>query len=50
MLFENIMVPVPGNYDEVLTALYGDWHKYVMGGSDHEGMFMDPDKAYWEYL
>lgn len=24
--FENLMIPVPKEYDKVLTVLYGDWH------------------------
>ncbi len=33
--FENMKYPCPKNYDEVLTAMYGDWHKRVRGGQAH---------------
>ncbi len=29
--FENIMMPVPGNYDEVLKSEYGDYMKIIRG-------------------
>lgn len=34
--FENIMLPVPACYDEVLTAMYGDWRTPVVGGQSHD--------------
>ena len=37
--FENIQMPVPGNYDEVLTVLYGDWRTPVRGVAGHDYPF-----------
>lgn len=37
--FENMMLPVPGNYDAVLTAMYGDWRTPVRGTSLHDYPF-----------
>ena len=47
--FEHLMVPAPANYDQVLTARYGDYHKFVQGGGAHRDIIMDPDKSYLEY-
>lgn len=35
MPFENIEMPVPVGYDEILTNVYGNWHKYVDDGKEH---------------
>lgn len=35
MPFENIELPVPAGYDEILTNLYGDWHECVNDGRTH---------------
>jgi len=37
--FENIFVPAPKKYHEVLTAGYGDYQTPVMGGSEHDYPF-----------
>lgn len=29
--FETIEIPVPKDYDTVLSAMYGDWHQFVRG-------------------
>ena len=47
--FENMMVPVPNGWEEILQAEYGDYHKIVIGGSDHENSFYDPDTPYEVY-
>lgn len=36
MPFEEIMVPIPVGYDELLTRIYGDYMTPVMGGGAHE--------------
>ena len=45
MPFEFTTVPVCKNYDHALTVAFGDWHKFVKGGSHHE-VIMNPDMAY----
>ncbi len=47
--FENTDILCPKKYDEVLTHSYGNWKKFVKGGSLHEGCFFDPDKSYVFY-
>ena len=48
--FENITVPAPKGYEEILSIQYGDWHKFVQGTSFHEGIFFDPDNPYTKYI
>ncbi len=48
--FEHIQIPAPAEYDKVLTQCYGDYHQFVQGTSDHEGVIFDPDMPYGEYL
>ncbi len=48
--FEHIQVPVPGEYDKILTQCYGDYHQYVPGGTAHENIILDPDIPYEEYF
>ncbi|MGN0308587.1 MAG: phosphorylcholine transferase LicD [Lachnospiraceae bacterium] len=47
--FEYLSVPVPAEYDKILTTRYKDYHKYVQGRSLHQNIIMDPDKSYLEY-
>lgn len=37
--FENVMLPCPGNYDAVLTTMYGDWRTPTRGLSSHDYPF-----------
>ncbi len=48
--FENIMIPVPAEYDKILTHLYGDYRQMIRGGSDHENIIIEPDISYKEYM
>ena len=48
--FENTSIVCPLNYEEVLSHTYGDWKKWVLGGSLHQGYFFDPDKPYVYYI
>ncbi len=48
--FEHIQLPVPAEYDKILTRRYGDYHQLVPGGSDHEGVILEPDIPYKEYF
>ena len=50
MPFEDRMFPCPKEYDRLLTDQYGDWRTPVMGGSQHEGSYMDINKPYSEYI
>lgn len=50
MDFEFLQVPVCKNFDHALTEVFGDWHKFVKGGSMHEGIIFDVDKPYTDYL
>ena len=48
--FEGIQIPVPVEYDKILRENYGDYHQFVPGGTDHEGIIIDPDIPYNEYF
>lgn len=48
--FENMRIPAPVDYDKLLTHEYGDYHQFVMGGSSHEDIFLDPDTPYKLYF
>lgn len=48
--FENIRIPVPVAYDRILRRWYGDYRQPVRGTSCHEGIILDPDRSYKEYL
>lgn len=48
--FEFTMLPVPVGYNDFLTTLYGDWHKFVVSGALHGDTFFDVDKPYKEYI
>ena len=37
--FENMVIPIPKNYEEVLRALYGDYNVIVKGGATHDYPF-----------
>lgn len=50
MPFENLSVPVPIGYDNILKVSYGDWHKFVRGGSVHGGVIFDTERPYTEYI
>ena len=48
--FEGFTFPAPRDYDTILSGLYGDWHKYIIGTETHGGFIMDMEKPYTEYL
>ena len=54
MSFEMLKVPVPFNYDKILTDTYGNWHQLVKGTSVHEkidiGLFFDTEHPYTYYV
>lgn len=49
MPFENMKVPCPAGYDEILKSCYGDYMTPVQGGSQHEGIILDADRPYSSY-
>ncbi|MBQ0083541.1 MAG: LicD family protein [Clostridiales bacterium] len=50
MPFENITVPIPANYDKMLTDVYKDWRTPKHVNSSHGGVIFDTEKSYKEYL
>lgn len=49
--FEDIIMPVPGNYDAILKTQYGDYMKPVKAPTMHGGFAaLDPEHSYLEYL
>ncbi len=48
--FEYMQVPVPIEYDKILTQCYGDYHQYIPGGTAHENIILDPELPYDEYF
>lgn len=48
--FEFISIPVPEYYEAYLTSTYGDWHKFVKGGSMHHGVIYDTRRPYTQLL
>ena len=49
--FENIMMPVPGNFDAILKTQFGNYMKPVKAPTMHGGFAMlDPDHSYCDYL
>lgn len=52
--FENLIIPIPANYDEVLKHMYGNYMKYPPveeRGLWHEGMLtFNPDIPYKEFF
>lgn len=51
MTFEDIMIPVPKEYDKILTTQYGDYMRPVKEPTMHGGyLVLDADHSYKEYL
>ena len=48
--FEYIEVPCPKEFDLVLKAQYGDYMTPIMEPNAHDGIILDPDVPYTEYL
>lgn len=44
--FEFLKLSIPVEYEHQLKALYGDWHKPVMGQNSHGELIVDTDKSY----
>lgn len=50
MPFENIQMPVPSGYDEILTDEYGDYMTPVKAPSMHGSVIFDTERSYTEVL
>ncbi len=50
MDFEMLKLPVPSGYETHLRRLFGDYHKFVIGTSDHGELILDPDVPYKEWI
>lgn len=50
MNFEGFDFPVPVYTEELLTVIYGDWHKFVRGTSLHGNTYFDTNNSYKDYL
>ena len=54
MSFENIYVPVPVNYDNILKNMYGNYMEFPpldKRGKWHENIiFFEPDLPYMEFM
>lgn len=48
--FETVELPAPVDYDKVLSALYGDWHKFVYDHHLRLGYIHSTDIPYKEFL
>lgn len=48
--FESVELPAPAAYDEILTAFYGDWRKFVWDGRYKLGLIHSADIPYKEFL
>ena len=50
MPFEDIMMPVPSGYHEILTTQYGDYMKPVKGTQSHGNINIDTERSYIEVM
>lgn len=48
--FEWFELPVVEQYADFLSVVFGDWKKFVKGGSIHGSLFFDTEKPYNEYI
>lgn len=48
--FEFTKVPVPYNYENNLTRVFGDWHKFVKDASMHGGLYYDTHRSYKDVM
>jgi len=48
--FESIELPAPADYEQVLTACFGYWHKFAYKPAKHLGIIHSPDIPYREFL
>lgn len=50
MPFENIEIPIPGGYDEMLKREYGDYMVFNRFGAMHTTSIIDPNVSYIHYV
>ena len=50
MPFEDIQMPVPVGYHQILTKQYGDYMTPRQGGAFHSYWKLDPDRPYTEFI
>ena len=50
MQFEDIMLPVPSNYDEILKEMYGDYMKPTKAPTCHGKVIFDVNKSYKQVI
>lgn len=50
MPFEDRQLPCPVGWEGFLKAQYGEWTVPIMGGSQHEGTYVDVNKPFTEYI
>lgn len=49
--FEDIMIPVPTDYEKILTTQFGDYMRPVKAPSEHGGfLILDAQRSYNDYL
>jgi len=48
--FMGLKVPMLKEWDYYLTLIYGNWHKYVIGATQHGGCIFDVDHPYTDYF
>ena len=48
--FEDIEVPVPVDYEKILTARYGDWHELIRDKENDIGLFVSADIPYKKFI
>lgn len=48
--FEFLSLPVPCNYEQILTKQYGNWKEFVIADSYHGQVFWDTEHPYIDYL
>lgn len=48
--FENVQIPIPAEYDKILTECYGNYREFVRGGTSHEGIVFEPEIPYQKYF
>ncbi len=48
--FEFMQIPIGKNFDHALTFRFGDYHKFVKGGSVHGDVIFSADRPYTEFI
>lgn len=48
--FMGLKVMMVKNWEWYVRLLYGNWKEYVVGGSNHGGLFIDLDRPYTDYF